>query len=306
MSSPLKRLLGPTRWLDHALQPMDPGLYTHGSGAANPDLHLRYLGTAGFVLTGGGRSVVLDPFITRPDLATTASGPLLPDEEAIRRVLPRADDVLIGHSHHDHVLDGPSLCRQTGARFIGSPDACNVARAAGLPERQLVETQGRQEIPLGEVGRCRGIPSRHGRVYFGRVSLPGSIPSPPAWPPRFSDLRHGLVLNWWVELGGLRVVHIDSADFIEEELSGLQADVLCLCAIGRAWRPGYVAAAVRLLKPRAIVACHWDWFFTPYDAPPRLLPGVDLPGFVAEIEAQGVQAVVLPLDGGYGFSAAGG
>lgn len=293
-------LLAPTRLIDRALQPVDPGLYTRSAGDAAADLQLRYLGTAGFELKAAGRTVVIDPFITRPDLPTTATQPLVPDREALARVLPEADEVLIGHAHHDHVLDGPALCHLTGARFIGSPSACNVARAASLPERQIVETRGREDIALGEAGRCRGIPSRHGRVYFGRVSLPGDIPAPPPWPPRFSDLRHGLVLNWYVEMAGVRVVHVDSADFIDAELDGLQADVVCLCAIGRAWRPGYVATAVRKLRPRVIVACHWDWFFTPYGAPPRLLPGVDLPGFIDEIEGHGVEAVVLPFDGAYG------
>ena len=295
-------LLDPTRWLHKALSPVDPALYTRSGGDRGAQLHLRYLGTAGFELTAGGRTVVIDPFITRPDVQTTVSKPLVPNAAAIAQVLPRAHEVLIGHAHHDHVLDGPELCRQTGARFIGSPSACNVARAAGLPERQLVETRGGEDIALGDVGHCRGLPSRHGRVYFGRVSLPGAIPVPPPWPPRFHHLRHGLVLNWYVEMGGVRVVHVDSADFIDAELDGFTADVVCLCAIGRAWRPGYVATAVRKLRPRVIVACHWDSFFTPYGEPPRLLPGVDLPGFVAEIEALGVEAVVLPFDGVYGVA----
>lgn len=286
----------PTEWLGHAMPTVSPLAYR---GHAEPDasVHLRYLGTAGFEVKGGGRTVVLDPFVTRPDLTTTLGKRLVPDAKRIAQVLPEADEVLIGHAHHDHVLDGPELCRQTGARFIGSPSACNVARAAGLPEEQLVETLGREDIALGDAGHCRGLPSRHGRVYFGRVSLPGSIDTPPPWPPRFYELRHGQVLNWYLELDGVRIVHVDSADFIDEELDGVQADVVCLCAIGRAWRPGYVATAVRKLRPRVIVACHWDWFFTPYGDPMRLLPHVDLPGFVREIEDQGVQPVVLPMDG---------
>lgn len=293
----------PTEWLGSAMPELPPAAYRpHTDPGAT--VQLRYLGTAGFEVTGAGRTVVLDPFITRPDATTTLTQRLVPDADRIRQVLPKADEVLIGHAHHDHVLDGPELCRQTGARFIGSPSACNVARAAGLPEAQIVETLGREDIALGDAGRCRGLPSRHGRVYFGRVSLPGTIDAPPPWPPRFFELRHGKVLNWYLELGGVRIVHVDSADFIDEELQGVQADVVCLCAIGRAWRPGYVSTAVRLLKPRIIVACHWDWFFSPYGDPMRLLPGVDLPGFVDEIRSHGVEAVVLPMDGCCGVAPA--
>jgi L-ascorbate metabolism protein UlaG (beta-lactamase superfamily) len=268
----------------------------------DPDaaVQLRYLGTAGFVLESGEHTMVLDPFITRPGLVETGFRPLRSDVEKVARVIPRADDVVIGHAHHDHILDAPDLCHRTGARFIGSPDACNVARAAGLPEKQLVETRGRERIETAS-GHLVGLPSEHGRVYFNRVTLPGMIPEPPPWPPRVRDLRHGLVLNWYVEMGGVRIVHVDTAEFFNEELEELQADVVCLCAIGRKYRPNYVRDAVEILRPKVIVACHWDWLFTPYEEPARLLPGVDLEEFLGEIESFGVQGVVLPFDGQMSF-----
>lgn len=284
------------------LKRIDPGLYDQTGGESDPTLRLRYLGTAGFVLEGAGRTVVIDPFLTRPGLATTLFKPMAPDAGRLRRYLPVADDVLVGHSHYDHVLDAPELCRQTGARFIGSPSSCNVARAAGLPESQILSTTGREDIACGDRVVARGLPSRHGRVYFGKVSLPGNIERPPPWPPRLRDLPHGLVLNWHVDVDGVKIVHIDSADFIERELEGHHCDVLCLCAIGRNWRPGYTATAINMLKPRFVVACHWDYFGVPYEDHPLLLPGVDLPGFVDEIAQCGVTPVVLPFEGSFGVA----
>lgn len=298
---PLRRAA--RRRLPGLLRPVPPSLYHRAPAADDATLRLRYLGTAGFVVDVAGRTLVLDPFITRPSLRATLLRPLVPDEAAIARHVPEADDVLIGHAHHDHVMDAPAVCRRTGARLIGARAACNVGRAAGLPESQLVETAGREDIACGPAS-VRGLPSRHGRVYFGRVTLPGDIPVPPPWPPRVRDLRHGLVLNWSVEAEGLRLVHVDSADFIESELAGLRADVLCLCAIGRRYRPGYTETIVRLLRPRIVVPCHWDWFFDPIDAEPRLLPGVDLPGFCDEIRAAGSTPVVLPFGGTLGLDPA--
>ena len=297
------------RLVSSALSGVPEGLYRSRPAlppGSTADLSLRYLGTAGFVLTGAQRTVVIDPYVSRPGLRATGFAPLVPDAALISELIPVADEVLVGHSHHDHVLDAPKLCEQTGARFIGSVDACNVARAAGLPEGQLVQTEGREDIACGS-GTVRALPAAHGRVYFNRVTLPGRISEPPSWPPRVRDLRHGQVFNWLVDLGGVRVVHIDSAEFFREELQAVAdtggADVVCLCAIGRAWRPHYVAECVELLRPRVIVACHWDWFFTPWGAPPRLLPGVDLPGFIGEIEAAGVEPVVLPFGGELGLQA---
>jgi L-ascorbate metabolism protein UlaG (beta-lactamase superfamily) len=285
------------------LPPLVPDhLWHHAPVPKDADVRLRFLGTAGFVITGAGHTVVIDPFVTRPGLVETVAWRLRPNEALIRELLPTADDVLIGHAHHDHVLDGPSLCAATGARFVGSSDACNVARAYGLPEDQLVETRGRERLESGPATYL-GLPSGHGRVYLNRVSLPGKIDVPPPWPPRFSDLRHGQVLSWYLELAGVRIVHIDTAEFVNDELEGLEADVVCLCAIGRRYRPNYVADAIRLLRPKLVIPCHWDWFFTPYHAAPRTLPGVDLAGFVREIEMHGVEAAVMRFDGEIGVSA---
>ena len=260
------------------------------------DVSIRYLGTAGFVVQSGGHHLVIDPYVSRPSLFDIATKPLTPNERLVRETIPRADDVIIGHSHFDHILDAPDLCKQTGARLIGSPDTANVARAAGLSEDQILVTEGREDIETNS-GLVRGLPSAHGRVYFNKVPLPGRITEPPPWPPRYRQLPHGLVFNWYVESGGVRIVHIDSAEFFEHELDGFQADVVCLCAIGRKYRPNYVADCVRLLRPRFIIACHWDYFFTPYHQAPRCLPGVDLPGFVNEIASFDVEPIVLPFDG---------
>jgi L-ascorbate metabolism protein UlaG (beta-lactamase superfamily) len=162
--------------------------------------------------------------------------------------------VLIGHAHFDHILDGPVLCQQTGARLIGSRATCMVGRAAGLPDAQLVETAGREDIASG-AWTLRGLPSVHGKALFGKIPLPGDITAPPPWPARMRDLRHGQVLNWLVDTGGLRVLHVDSADFIRDELQGIKADLVCLCAIGRRYRPGYVREVVALTQPKWIVPC---------------------------------------------------
>ncbi len=280
------------------MRPFDRALCTAPPTVPAPTLNLRYLGTAGFVVThrDTGHTVVLDPYVTRTSALGTVSGPLVPDLAAIERYIPRADDVLIGHAHHDHVLDAPDLCRRTGARLIGSSSAVMVGRAAGLPESQLVETAGDEDIATGPF-IARGLPSRHGRVYFGRIPLAGDITAPPPWPARMHHLRHGLVLNWQLRATGTpSIVHIDSADFIDSALVDQPCDVLCLCAIGRHGRPGYTEAALRLLKPKYVIPCHWDLFFGPLDLPAVELPGCDLAGFIDEIRAGGATPLVLDLN----------
>lgn len=277
-------------------QTIDASLYHRDPGPTDARLSLTYLGTAGFVLQSEGHTVVIDPYVSRPGIRQTLLRPLVPDIDRIARHIPEADDVLVGHAHHDHVLDAPALCEQTGARLIGSPSVCNVGRSAGLPESQLVQTTGKEDIASGP-GHVRGLPSRHGRVFLNRVGLPGDIPRTFDWPAKVSSFRHGLVLNWLVELGGVRVLHIDSADFIDAELEGIEADVLCLCAVGRAFRPWYTARAIELVKPKVVVPCHWDLFTRPIEDEPWLIPGVDIEGFLDEIERAGCAHALLPFFG---------
>jgi len=263
-----------------------PSLYAqHGAPVPRHGAALRYLGTAGFVLEAAGRTLVLDPYVTRAPLRKVLGDrPLVPDEAAIARLVPHADDVLVGHAHYDHVLDAPAHA------------VCHVGRAAGVPEAQLHETDGRADIASGPL-TIRGLPSRHGKVLLGRVLFPGDIVAPPPWPARARELRHGPVLNWHVHGAGFSLVHVDSADFLRDELAGVRADVLCLCAAGRKYRPGYVAEAIALLRPHLVLPCHWDTMISAPDAPLRMLPGIDLAGMVAEIRAHGAEALVLPMGG---------
>lgn len=261
---------------------------------------LTFLGTAGFVLKTPERTIVLDPYLSRPGLAQSLFGRLQTNPDLIRQHLPAADDVLVGHAHYDHILDAPELCKQTGARLIGSQAVCHVGRAAGLPESQLYLAQPRQAIACGG-HTVHAIPSIHGKALLGKIPLPGDILRPPPWPPRITDLRHGDVFLWHVEVGGTRLLHVDSADWLERDLEGYQADILLLCAVGRQYRKGYTAELIRRTGARCVIPCHWDDFTAPLHAPVRQLPGVDLEGFVREIQQCGAEARVLGLLDRYSF-----
>lgn len=259
----------------------DPGAGTH---------RLRFLGTAGFVLSAGGHTLVLDPYLSRFGALQSLFTRLEPDAALLAREVPAADHVLCGHAHHDHAIDAPAVCHHTGASLVGSRAVLNLGRAAGLPDSRLLLAD--RPLSLGP-HRVTGHLSRHGKALFGRVPLPGDILEPPPWPPRLWDLRHGTVYNWHLDLGDTSVLHVDSADFDDEALAAVRCDVLCLCAVGRQYRADYTRRIVELTRPSVVIPCHWDDFTTPWGAPARQLPGVDVDGFVEEIRATGARALVL-------------
>ena len=255
-----------------------------------------YLGTAGFIFSTPDRNIVVDPYVSRPSLQQHAFRKLVSNDKLVQKIIPDADDVLIGHSHHDHILDAPCLCHQTGARLIGSEDVARVGKAAGIPSDQIVVTNGREDISCGPSAMVRGLPSAHGKVYFNRVTLPGNIAPDFKWPSFYWQFKHGKVLNWYIETGGLRFLHVDSAEFFADEWKGIEVDVLCLCAIGRAARPNFIEEAIALTKPKIVMACHWDCFWIPFESSTQyLLPQVDLEGFIKDVERCGVQPMVLPI-----------
>lgn len=247
-------------------------------------VRLRWLGTAGHVLETPRATILFDPFLTRPSLSRTAALPLEPTPERWWQWLPtRIDAIVLGHSHYDHLLDAPTIALRTGALIIGSRSTAAFARAAGVPEPQIVEVPA-DGATVG-VADCtvRLVPSLHGRLLLGRVPLPGDARRTPALPARFHEYRMGGAFGIHVTTPGPSVYHNGSADLVDAHLQGLHADVLLVGLAGRRATARYLERLAGLLAPRVVVPTHHDAFFAPLEAGARLLPGIDLAGFYAEV-----------------------
>ena len=285
-------------------------------------LTLKFLGTAGFILETEGRTLVMDPYVSRPNFLQHVFGRLTPNRDLVLKTIPRCHEVLIGHSHSDHLLDAPTLAIEYGARIIGTETTSAIAgaaaRAAGVEIETLV-TNGGEDIQCGPV-TIRGIPSAHapvvpninlGKFLGNGVPFPGKITEDEGrslkWPLNVSAFKEGGDLDWLITASGLRILHIDSAKFIESELDALEiesVDVLCLCAIG--WQKGndnYLPYLLKRFRPRIVVPCHWDVLFDPYrhpqDQETRVWGLSQLDLFLKEIavHVEGSEVILLDFDG---------
>ena len=118
---------------------------------------LDWLGCATFRLTVDDLTVFLDAYIDRvpsaPSVGTTAAA------------VGKADVILIGHSHFDHIAGAEVIAANTAAKVIGSNESARVLRDAGIAEAQLLRSQGGERHALGNDVSVRVFPSLHSCLW---------------------------------------------------------------------------------------------------------------------------------------------
>jgi L-ascorbate metabolism protein UlaG (beta-lactamase superfamily) len=126
---------------------------------------LDWLGTATFRLTIGDLVVFLDAYMDR----VAAAPPIGMRAGEVRR----ADFVLVGHSHFDHLAGAEVIADNTGARIIGSNESCRVMRERGVPREQLLPSQGGERHRLADGVTVRVFPSLHACTWVPAATTPG-------------------------------------------------------------------------------------------------------------------------------------
>jgi L-ascorbate metabolism protein UlaG (beta-lactamase superfamily) len=259
-----------------------------GEGEA---LSLTWLGVTAVLLRDGEHAILIDPFFTRPEGLWRLLGNrrIAPDEARITEGLAalgvqRLDAVLVSHSHFDHAMDAGVVSRQTGARLYGSPSTLQIGRGAGLDEAQLQAVVPGMPYQIGPF-TLRFINSRHAGATGGRPT--GEITAPLQPPATYLDYRLGGTYSLLIENPQVSVLHHGSAGFIPGALAPYQADVVLLGIALIEDLPRYLAETVDAVGARRVIPTHWDDFTRPLSEPLQPFPiGVDLPGFLASLQAQ--------------------
>ena len=244
-------------------------------------INVRWIGAAGLEFTYEGRTILVDPYLTRVN-AKALSGPLVPDRQRIqayRNEIPgKLTAVIVGHTHFDHALDIPEIAGTFEGPLLGSQSLKNRMTFTGGTDR-VVTCRGGEQIELFPGATVTMLVSEHG-IVNGSVPSPGEIRTDR--PPQMADeYKLGTIFITCLKLGKISFMLAGSAGFRPENLDGHTADVLFMCVPGWKLAPHYTSRLPEMAKPKIIIPYHFDNFFRPLDLDGNApeLPDLDLEGF---------------------------
>jgi L-ascorbate metabolism protein UlaG (beta-lactamase superfamily) len=265
---------------------------------ALPGLEIEWLGTAGFRLTAGGTTVLIDPYVSRPGVRDVAlARPLRASTALIDRHVPRADAVLVGHTHFDHALDVPTIARRDGSTVYGSRSLHHLMGLHGLTAA-AVQVEPHRPYEIGPF-TVAFVPSRHSRLLAG-VAVPsgGELTCDHLDHLNGRAYNCGQVWGITIDVAGLTLYHQGSADLLDDARLPRDVDVF-LCGIaGRAFARGYLQRILTRLEPKVVVPHHWDDFLAPLDGPLGFSLNVNLhriPDEVARVSRSFAVRTLRPL-----------
>jgi L-ascorbate metabolism protein UlaG (beta-lactamase superfamily) len=242
-------------------------------------IELTYLGVAGFQISAAGKTVLVDPYFSRPDFSD-GNARIVPDAAAIAKHAPAtADLVAIAHSHVDHLLDAPEVAKRTGAQLMGSDSTVRVGKASGVADDKLIQIKGGEDYAFDGFS-VRVIPSLHSAIS-DKHAVHRAIAEPVTLPLTFSQYEEGGSFAYYVRVGGHEVYVQSSANFIEREVTGLRPTIAVIAGGLREHIHDYTCRLLTALgKPPIVIATHFDDWQKPAPGGPY-----DLSNYAKEVEA---------------------
>lgn len=253
-------------------------------------LGLRWLGTAGFVLSYEGFDLVIDPFLTRTPIGDLVQRRVLKsDAEMVARHVPKADAILVGHTHYDHAIDVPTLARLNGCKVFGSSSLAKLMGLSGQASDAVAVATGRV-YGIGPFD-VTFVESMHSKLIAGmKVNGEGEITCDHLDEMHEGEYRCGQTYGIHIAVAGKTFYHQGSANLIEGRLQHDHVDYL-LCGIaGRGFTRDFTSRVLRALSPETVIAHHLDNFFLPLKPvasgePMGFSFNVNFGGFVEEVRA---------------------
>jgi L-ascorbate metabolism protein UlaG (beta-lactamase superfamily) len=265
-----------------------------------PGLELEWLGVSGYRMAFEGRTLFIDPYVSRVPLGDVLRRrPAMPDVALIDRYLgspPHVVGVLVGHTHFDHAVDAPAVARRFGCSAYGSSSLTRLMALHGTADT-AVEVEPYRPYELGPF-TVTFVPSAHSKLVLGlTVPFDGELTcdhldglSPGAY-------RCGQVWAIHVEVAGATFYHQGSANLVDDAIRHRGVDFFLSGVAGRGFTPRFWERILTALAPNTIVPTHYDDFFRPLDAEMGLTTNVNLAHVPDEISAvsREFKVAALPL-----------
>jgi len=251
-------------------------------------LELEWLGVAGYRLTFEGRTLYVDPYVSRVSFGQLLRGrPALADPALHERWLRPAGEVvgvLVGHTHFDHAVDVPALCARHGCNAYGSSSLLALMRLYGL-QPQAVAVTPHEPLELGPF-TVTFVPSVHSKLLLGyAVPADGELTCEHLEALSPGAYRCGQVWGIRIAVAGTTFYHQGSANLLDAEIRTPGVDVFLAGIAGRRFTERYWQRVLGALQPRVVLASHFDDFFRPLERPAGFSLNVNLAALPEEIDA---------------------
>lgn len=222
---------------------------------------ITFLGHAAFKLTGGGVSVLIDPWLSNPLLNTPVDQ------------VGRVDLILVTHGHGDHVGETVAVAKASGAPVVAIHELSLILAGQGAPRTIGMNKGGTLAIAGCKVTMTQAVHSS--AVEEGGKLIAAGDPA-------------GFVIEF---PNGFVAYHAgDTAVFKDMELiRELYHPELAMLPIGSHYvmSPQEAALACKMLKPRWVIPMHYGTFPVLTGTPEELMERL-----------QGEDITVIPLKPG--------
>jgi L-ascorbate metabolism protein UlaG (beta-lactamase superfamily) len=262
-------------------------------------LEIEWLGVSGYRLTHEGRTIFIDPYLSRvPFGDIIRRRTTLPDPATVDRFLKAPGEVvgvLVGHTHFDHAVDAPEIVRRYGCDAYGSASLVNLMALHGLTER-AVEVEPYRTYELGPF-EVSFTPSVHSKLLLGlAVPFDGELTCEHLDSLSPGAYRCGQVWGISISVAGIRLYHQGSANLIDDAIREREVDVFLAGVAGRNFTDDYWKRILPRLDPKIVVPTHYDNFFRPLGGSMEMISNSRLAALPDEIGSvsSGIEIAALP------------
>ena len=190
---------------------------------------LTYCGHACFEVEGGGKRLIIDPFLSGNPQASKGA-------DAVH-----VDYVLVSHAHGDHLGDAAAIAERTGATIIANHEIATWAQGQKGLESHPMHIGGAFDFPFG---RVKLTIAHHG----------SSFPD---------GAYGGNPCGFLLTIEGKTIYHAcDTGLFYDMKLIGEEGIDLAILPIGDNFTMGPADAlrAIKLIEPKQVWPIHYNTF----------------------------------------------